>query len=645
MASVPLAVLEASPAAVVAVDHGGLVVYANRKAQELFGYVASEIVDRPIERLIPDWVMKRHLRNRSEFPERPVARSMGIGMDLSGRRKDGTDFPVEISLTPVQTTDGAEVFATIVDITARKEAERALAQSERRLTAVLDGTPNPVVGVDASGLIVYVNQPAEETFGYTTGELLGQPVEMLLPESVVGRHVAHREAYVGHPVARPMGIGLDLEARRKDGRHFPAEISLSPVETAEGYQIFAQIVDITARKTAEAELLQAQKLESIGRLAGGIAHDFNNVLFAINGYAEMLEEDLAPGRRDSLDVDDARRSVVAIRTAGERGATLTAQLLAFSRQQVLSPKVIDVDAAVRAVEPMLRRLIGENVHLALVPGSKGGRIRLDPGQMDQILVNLVVNARDAMSGGGTVTIQTGRVDFGERDALEHVLATPGQYVVLAVSDTGEGMDRETREHIFEPFFTTKERGHGTGLGLATIYGIVQQAGGHVWVYSELGLGAVFKLYFPAVEELASEEALVADHGSTAAVGSVLVVEDEPAVRDMICRLLQRAGYEFETVGGPSEALEMMERRDTPIDVLLSDVVMPEMSGIELAELVLERHPHVGVVLLSGYTEETLDLARIRERGAMFVAKPVAGQDLLRAIRSVCRTARTRGQAS
>jgi PAS domain S-box-containing protein len=500
--------------------------------------------------------------------------------------------------------------------------------------AVLEASPNAIVAIDHEGLITYVNPMAEETFGYATGDLIGRPVETLLPSRVAERHLEHRSAFLQHPAARPMGIGLDLSGRRRDGTEFPVEISLSPVHTDNGIQVFATVVDITARKTAEAELLQAQKLESIGRLAGGIAHDFNNILFAINGYAEMLEEDLSPERRNHLDVEDARRSVVAIRNAGHRAATLTSQLLAFSRQQVLTPRVLEIDAAVHAVEPMLRRLIGENVRLTMVLDSEGGRVRLDPGQMDQILVNLVVNARDAMPNGGTVTIETGHVEFGERDAQEHVLPSSGAFVLLAVSDTGQGMDRETRDHIFEPFFTTKQRGHGTGLGLATIYGIVRHAGGHIWVYSEPEQGAVFKLFLPSVDETPTPHEAATEPDAAPATGTVMVVEDEPAVRDMMTRLLQRAGYVHIAVADAAEAVQQMERPDPPIDVLVTDVVMPDMSGIELAELVLDRHPRVGVVLLSGYTEETLDLARVRERGAVFVAKPVAGSELLKAIRTV-----------
>ncbi|MEW5989911.1 MAG: ATP-binding protein [Chloroflexota bacterium] len=493
---------------------------------------------------------------------------------------------------------------------------------------VLEASPNAVVAVDERARITYANPQVAATFGWTPADLIGRPVEILLPDQLAERHAAHRDGFLAHPIARPMGIGLDLAGRRKDGAEFPVEISLSPVETADGRRIFATIVDITARKAMEHQLLQALKLESIGRLAGGIAHDFNNMLFAIRGYTELLEEDVAAER---MDREEALRNVRAIASAADRATELTSQLLAFSRRQVVSPKVVDLNAAVEAVEPMARRLIGEHLELRLRFDPEAGRIRVDAGQLDQIVMNLVVNARDAMPGGGAVTIETANVVFDEPYATEHFDVVPGRYVMLAVSDTGVGMEREVREHVFEPFFTTKERGKGTGLGLATIYGIVRQAGGHIWLYSEPGHGSTFKLYFPRVDAPASEQPEELAAAQSVASGTVLVVEDEPSVRDMTSRLLERAGYRVIAVADGAAALAAVEASGGPIDVLVTDVIMPGMSGIQLAEVVLERYPSMGLVLLSGYTSETLDLDRITARGATFLAKPLTGGQLLRAI--------------
>ncbi len=498
--------------------------------------------------------------------------------------------------------------------------------------AVLDASPNAIIAVDSSGRITYLNPQTEVAFGYSREELLGQPIEDLLPGDAADRHVAQRTDMFARPRARALGIGLDLAGRRKDGTEFPVEISLTPVDLDDGLHIFATVVDITARKAAEYQLLQAQKLESIGRLAGGIAHDFNNVLFAIKGYAELLTEDLAPGRRDRLDPDEALRSVEAIGNAATRAASLTSQLLAFSRRQVVRPEVLELNAAVASLEPMLRPLIGAQAQLVVRRGPDAGRFRADRSQLDQILVNLVINARDAMPDGGTITIETGNVDLDDAYALEHLEVIAGPHVYLTVSDTGLGMDLETREHIFEPFFTTKELGQGTGLGLATIYGVVRQAGGHIYLYSEPGIGSSFKLYFPRVDAPASAvHAPLLAEGMTGS-GVVMVVEDETSVREMTSVVLRRAGYEVAAVSDGAEALEWLGGMDAPIDVLVTDVVMPGMSGIDLAERVIDRLPKAGIVLLSGYNAETLDLDRVVRRGALFLSKPVTSNDLLDAIR-------------
>jgi len=624
-----LTILDASPNAIVAVDAHGLITYANQPAGSLFGYAGDELLGRPIELLVADSVRGGHVANRDAFLAHPIARPMGIGQDLAGRRKDGSEFPVEISLAPVQTMAGLEVFATVVDITARKDAEAALAESERRFRTVLEASPNPIVGVDEAGTITYVNPKVADAFGYPAEELIGEPIETLLSEGIREAHLAHRDRFNRSPLARPMGSGVDLAGRRKDGSEFPVEISLSPIPTPDGLMVFATIVDIAARKTAEGKLLQSQKLESIGRLAGGVAHDFNNILFAINGYTELLMEDLAG--EPPADLTEVRQSLVVIQQAADRGAILTMQLLAFSRQQVVVPKIVEPVDDIRALEPMLRRLIGEHIQLKVIPHPPISRLRIDPGQLDQIVMNLVVNSRDAMPEGGTITIEIGTTDFGEAYAMEHFEVAPGSYVMVAVSDNGQGMDRETREHIFEPFFTTKERGHGTGLGLATIYGFVRQAGGHIWVYSEPGRGTTFKLYFPVVEEVPAAHIAAPARVQSRRMGSLLLVEDEAAVREMTRRILERAGYTVVARQDGPSAIEEIGTRKEPFDVLLTDVVMPKMSGLVLAGWMLERHPETAVVLLSGYTADSLDLERLLALGARFVTKPVSSGELLQAI--------------
>jgi len=623
--------LEAAPDAMVVVNQAGDIVLLNLQAEKQFGYHRDELVGQQVKNIIPEGFAERLIADDLRSAADALAQQIGTGIELVGRRKDGTQFPIEIMLSPLESADGILVTAAIRNISVRKEAEEHLAQMEGRYRGLLEAAPDAMVVVNGAGEIVLLNLQAEKQFGYHRDELVGQPVKNIIPEGFAERLIADDLRSAADALAQQIGTGIELVGRRKDGTEFPIEIMLSPLESADGILVTAAIRNISVRKEAESQLLQAQKLESIGRLAGGIAHDFNNMLFVIHGYAELLTDDLASTNRARLDPDSALLSVNAISQAAERAATLTAQLLAFSRQQVISPSVLDLNAAIDGLEPMVRQLIGENMRLVVKLDHDAGYIRSDAGQLDQILVNLVVNARDAMPDGGTVTIETENVLVDEPYAIAHFDVRPGPYVLLSVTDTGVGMDRVTREHIFEPFFTTKELGKGTGLGLATTYGIVRQAGGHIWVYSEPGIGSSFKLHFPRVDAAVTTELPTIAATPAVGAGTVLVVEDERVVRDMTTQLLTRSGYEVIAVAGGAEAMIRLVGLDEPIDVLITDVVMPNMSGIELAEWTMDRYPYVGVVLLSGYTAETLNLERVTARGATFVPKPVTSGQLLVAV--------------
>jgi len=623
--------LEAAPDAMVVVNQAGDIVLLNLQAEKQFGYHRDELVGQQVKNIIPEGFAERLIADDLRSAADALAQQIGTGIELVGRRKDGTQFPIEIMLSPLESADGILVTAAIRNISVRKEAEEHLAQMEGRYRGLLEAAPDAMVVVNGAGEIVLLNLQAEKQFGYHRDELVGQPVKNIIPEGFAERLIADDLRSAADALAQQIGTGIELVGRRKDGTEFPIEIMLSPLESADGILVTAAIRNISVRKEAESQLLQAQKLESIGRLAGGIAHDFNNMLFVIHGYAELLTDDLASTNRARLDPDSALLSVNAISQAAERAATLTAQLLAFSRQQVISPSVLDLNAAIDGLEPMVRQLIGENMRLVVKLDHDAGYIRGDAGQLDQILVNLVVNARDAMPDGGTVTIETENVLVDEPYAIAHFDVRPGPYVLLSVTDTGVGMDRVTREHIFEPFFTTKELGKGTGLGLATTYGIVRQAGGHIWVYSEPGIGSSFKLHFPRVDAAVTTELPTIAATPAVGAGTVLVVEDERVVRDMTTQLLTRSGYEVIAVAGGAEAMIRLVGLDEPIDVLITDVVMPNMSGIELAEWTMDRYPYVGVVLLSGYTAETLNLERVTARGATFVPKPVTSGQLLVAV--------------
>jgi signal transduction histidine kinase/CheY-like chemotaxis protein len=417
-------------------------------------------------------------------------------------------------------------------------------------------------------------------------------------------------------------LQADLEARVEE-RTRALSRAYDDLERAANERLAAQ----HALARSEEQLRQAQKLEAVGRLAGGIAHDFNNLLTVILSYGEELLGCAPP------DTDD-HDQLLQIVQAGRRAADLTRQLLAFSRQQVLQPRVLDINEVIANVGRMLERVVGEDIELRIVADRTLGRVRADPGQMEQVLMNLVVNARDAMPSGGHLTIDTRMVDVDLRHAEEHLELTPGRYVVISVTDTGVGMDRETQARVFEPFFTTKEMGKGTGLGLATVFGIVKQSGGNVWLYSEPGRGTTFKIYLPAVDGEAVRLGLTAQRTPLGGNECVLLAEDDEAIRRVAERVLQRAGYRVLAAGTPADALSICDNHGDEIDLLLTDVVMPRMSGLELAEAVVTRRPSVRVLFMSGYSDAAVFRDRAQDPGVAFIQKPLTPDALGRRVREV-----------
>ncbi|MBZ5543198.1 MAG: response regulator [Acidobacteriia bacterium] len=386
--------------------------------------------------------------------------------------------------------------------------------------------------------------------------------------------------------------------------------------------------EMSERERVEQQFLQAQKMEAIGRLAGGVAHDFNNLLTIISGYGALLMEQMAGH-------DPLRAHVEQIAVAADRAAMLTRQLLVFGRRQVLAPQVLDLNKVVANMDKMLRRLIGEDIDLATLQGPQLGRVKADPGQIEQVIMNLAVNARDAMPRGGKLTIETGNVELDDVYVREHVAVTPGPYIMLAVSDNGIGMDPQTLARIFEPFFTTKEVGKGTGLGLATVYGIVKQSGGNVWVYSEPGRGATFKIYLPRVEEaLASVEPSRSPAALTAGTETVLLVEDEDAVRSLIRNILESKGYRVLEARSGTAALSLCARHAEPLDLLVTDLVMPEMGGRELAERLGPRYPAMKVLYISGYTDGAISHHGTLAPDTAYLQKPFTPDVLARKVREV-----------
>ncbi len=514
-------------------------------------------------------------------------------------------------------------------LTRRNRMEGLLRESEEIYSTILRTTSDGFWVTDRKGKFLEVNDAVCRNLGYSRDELLRMSVSDI--------EAVEKPEEILQVVQRIMERGSD----RFEGVHRCKDGSLRNVEISVNYlpppndRFFAFLHDITDHKLAEAEkgklqaqLQQAMKLEAVGRLAGGVAHDFNNLLTVITGYSELLLQKIGKESPMHGEVEEIKR-------AGERAASLTQQLLAFSRKQIIEPKVVHLDHLVAEMHKMLTRLIGENTALQATTGKSLGSVKVDPGQFQQILMNLVVNARDAMPDGGKIVIETANVDLGEEYCALHPYVTPGRFVMLSVSDTGKGMSEEVKAHIFEPFFTTKERGSGTGLGLATAYGAVKQAGGFIEVYSEVGIGTTFKIYFPRVEEEAVKP--VKDDRTTDRSGgteTVLLVEDENLVRGLCVQILERLGYKVLRGSNGTEAIAVAQKYGDRIDLLMTDVVMPGMSGVELAAQLVQRHPETRVLFTSGYTDDAIVHHGVLGEGVSFIGKPYTPSALARKVREV-----------
>ena len=527
---------------------------------------------------------------------------------------------------------GAWFDTGLTVVAFQDETDRA--RTETQLAGLLEGAPDAMVVVNEAGVVQLVNRQAMALFGYAREELLGQQVEILVPDSVRGLHPGHRAGYLADPQVRPMGANLELVARRKDGSEFPVDIALSPVTTDEGLLVVAAVRDISERRKGEREraeletqLRDAQRMESVGRLAGGIAHDFNNVLTIIRGRAELMLIDMPSSAPERSDLEQ-------INTAAGHGATLTSQLLALSRRQVVQPIVLDLNETVAKLAPILHRLLGDNVQLATALDANLWSVQVDPGQLEQVIINLAINARDAMPNGGRLTIETTNVDFDEEYVRHHEGVVPGNHVQLAVTDSGLGMDAEILGQIFEPFFTTKEPGRGTGLGLATVYGIVRQSGGSVRVHSEPGRGSTFRVYLPRAQgvdvgDRSAEAALPLVGGSE----SILVVEDDDRVRALLRAVLERYGYRVVEAEHGAAALEVAANQP-PFDLLVTDLMMPNMNGWELAQRLRAMNPDLRTLYVSGYAESAVIDQGILDPDVQFLAKPFSPEALVRKVRGI-----------
>ena len=560
-----------------------------------------------------------------------VARNLPYDIEHRVLRSDGQLRWVHERARVEHDETGApcRLLGTVQDVTERHFAE----EDRARLAAIVESSEDAILSTTLGGAITSWNRGAERLYGYSAAEVMGTRVPALVPSGSAEEEQARilESVAQGEPVH-----AVETRRCRKDGSLVEVALTISPLRDRDGAVIGASAIarDLTERRATEAALLrteeqfrQAQKMEAVGRLAGGVAHDFNNLLSVILGYALLALEDLK--RDDPLyaDIDE-------IRISAERATALTRQLLAFSRQQILQPRVVDLSQIVMGMKSMLSRLIGEDVELSTSAAPKLGRVLADPGQLEQVVMNLAVNARDAMPDGGKLTIELTNVQFDATPASAALGAVPGDYVMLAVSDTGTGMDAKTRARIFDPFFTTKEQGRGTGLGLSTVLGIVQQSGGNIGVYSELGAGTTFKVYLPRTDRIIEVALRSEPPGTLRGTETVLLVEDEEQVRLVASAILSRNGYKVLEASNGEEALLFLKDSSVEIDLLLTDVVMPHMSGRKLAEQVARLRPDLKLLFASGYTDDAIVRHGVLDAGVAFLQKPFTPHALLSKLREV-----------
>jgi len=591
-------------------------VFVNRAFLVAYGFREEEVVGQHAS-LIDSPNNPRGLRRQID----QGTRSGGWHGELLNRRKEGPEFPISLRTSVVRDEQGTMVglLGLARDISEQRESEQRLRLQEAALAATVDA----VVITDREGTIEWVNPAFTRLTGYSPEEAIGRNPRVL--KSGAQAPAFYKDLWETLLEGR-VWYG-ELSNRRKDGSLYTEEMTITPVtdETGDIAHFAAIKRDISERIALENSLHGARRMEALGQLAGGVAHDFNNLLGVIRGHGELLA-----GRLGQL--DPGREKLEQILKASDRAAKLTRQLLAFGRQQVLEPRVVDLNGVVVETEKLLRRLVGEGVEVVVSPGADLGRVRVDPTQIDQVLLNLAANARDAMPQGGRFTIETSNLEVGEAECRTRAGARLGRFVRLRVSDTGIGMDEATRARIFEPFFTTKEVGKGTGLGLASVYGIVKQSGGYVWVESAPGKGSSFDIHLPRVEaELEPHEA-APPPPAPRTPATILLVEDEASLRDIAKELLEASGYTVIAAANGAEALSLAEHHATrPIQLLITDVMMPGMSGPTLAQRIRVRRPDVDVLYMSGYSHEAVEKEGLLEPGTRLLAKPFSLSTLVRSV--------------
>jgi len=568
------------------------------------------------------------ITNIQTTPSPPTAQpTPQININLFGREIHFTLDVGTLGAVIIILLVGLSLSAILLALLARRRT-RQIRESEVRLRAIVDTALDAVIAMDHKGLIVGFNPAAERIFGYRSSAVIGKDMaDLLIPPSLREAHrqgLAHYQATGEGPI---LGQRIEIVALHADGTEFPAELSVTRIGTTEPPSFTGFVRDISERRRIEEQLFQSQKMEAVGLLAGGIAHDFNNLLTAITGYSEMT---LKKMRAE----DPLRRNIEAVRDAGNRAAALTGQLLAFSRKQVLQPKVHNLNSVVTDLGKMLRRLIRESVEFRVVLDPELGNIKADPGQIEQVIMNLTINAHDAMPDVGTLTIETKNVYLDADYVSQHLEIEPGPFVRLSVTDTGAGMDEQTQRRIFDPFFTTKELGKGTGLGLSTVYGIVKQSGGDIMVYSEIGHGTTFKIYIPRVDENVQAPGPAVSGEDYSGTETILLVEDEEVVRNLTREILTSYGYKVLEAATGAAALSICDTYSETIHLLLTDVIMPKMSGSDLKDQIIKNCPDIKVLFMSGYTDDSIVHSGILDSDIAFIEKPFSPDSLARKVRNV-----------
>jgi PAS domain S-box-containing protein len=599
-------------------NEGSLIAEVNEAFEHRSGYRREEVIGRTTKEL----GLWADARDYDQFRNRFRAQGSVRNFEHGFRRKTG-DCGFGLTSAELIELDGKSfILSATIDITEQKKIEETM----RSLITAIEQAGETIVITDLDGTIQYCNPAFEKTSGYSKEEAVGQNTKLLKS----GKHGKDFYKRMWGTITEGKVWSGPMTNRKKDGSLYQEDATISPIRDVAGkISGFVAIKrDVTQQLQLEGQLRQAQKMESVGRLAGGVAHDFNNLLTIINGYSSFLLNRLKVG-------DPLRAYADEIRMAGDRAASLTKQLLAFSRKQVIEPKVLDLNATIRESAPMLQRLIGEDIVLETHLDSSAGQVMADPDQIHQVIMNLAVNARDAMPAGGAIDVETENVELGEElSGAGHLSAAPGRYVLMTVTDNGQGMDEPTRQQIFEPFFTTKELGKGTGLGLATVYGIVRQSGGWIDVWSEVGVGTSFKVYLPRIDSCPLPERQGTSAPTERGFETILVVEDQTAVRAYTGAVLNQCGYRVLEASDGHEATAAAERHAGEIHLLLTDVVMPGMNGKELSERLKVKHPNLKVLFISGYTADAIAHHGVLDPGVALLHKPFCPEELAGRIREI-----------